>query len=154
MATTSAPEQRKAPGPGSTTMNWSHIRRLSIVMRLLEDALLEMESALESASEAPGRVMTVFEQDISESAKPAIRTKIEELRAEIRDAKNCYDLHADTSSNRRRFSTRLSILAIDGTECRPQHMRGYGQVPQDERSALDERMSRLEALLNDLSKLL
>ncbi len=147
-------DARAASGPGPLTMNWSHIRRLSIVMRSLEDALLEMEGALEPNSEAPRRVMTVFEEDISESAKPAIRTKIEEIRTEIRDAKDCYALHADTSSNRLRFSTRLSILAIDVTECRPQYMRGYGQVPQDEQSALDERMSRLEALLNDLNKLL
>jgi hypothetical protein len=123
-------------------------------MRALEDALLEIESALEPAPKAPTRLMTIPEEDISESAKPAIRTKIEELRTEIRDAKNCYALSADSSSNRRRFSTMLSILAIDVTECRPKYMRGYGQVPQAEQSALDERMSRFEALMEELNRLL
>ena len=122
-------------------------------MRAVEDAVIEIERALEPVSEAPRRVMTTYEDDISKSARHAIWAKLEEIRAEIHDAKDCYDLYADTVSNRRRLSTKLLILAIDLTECRPAYMRGYGEVPDEEREPLDERMSQLEALLDNLNKL-
>jgi hypothetical protein len=135
-------------------VNWSHIRRLSIVMRALEDAVVEIECALEPRSEGPRRVMTTHEDDIPNSARRAILAKLEEIRAEIQDTKDSYDLYADTISNRRRFSTRLSMLAIDVTECRPGYLRSYGEVPVEEREPLDERMSRLEAMINALDGLI
>ncbi len=97
--------------------------------------------------------MTEYQDDIPKSARRAIWAKPEEIRAEIRDAKDYYDLYADTISNRRRLSTKLSILAIDLTECRPEYLRGYGEVPDEHWEPLDERMSRLEALLDNLNKL-
>lgn len=123
-------------------------------MRALEDALLEIESALNPASKVPARAMSEYQDDIPESAKDAIRKKLEEIRKEIGDARDCYGLYADAISNRRRLSTRLSILAIDLTECRPQYLRGYGEVPDEEQGPLDERMSRLEAMLSALNRLL
>lgn len=122
-------------------------------MRAVEDAVIEIESALEPASKAPQRVMTEYQNDLSESAKFAMRKKLEEIRAAIRGAKDRYDLNAETVSNRRRLSTKLSILAIDVTECRAEYMGGYGEVPNDEREPLDQRMLRLEVLLSDLNKL-
>jgi hypothetical protein len=64
--------------------------------------------------------MSTYEDDIPTSARHAIQAKLAEIRAEIRDAKDSYDLSTDTISNRRRFSAKLSILAIDVTECRPE----------------------------------
>lgn len=122
-------------------------------MRAVEDAVIEIESALEPASKAPQRVMTEYQNDLSESAKFAMRKKLEEIRTAIRGAKDRYDLNAQTVSNRRRLSTKLSILAIDVTECRAEYMRRYGEVPNEEREPLDQRMLRLEALLSDLNKL-
>ncbi len=138
---------------GSLSMNYSHTLRLSIVMRAVEDAVIEIERALEPASKAPRRVMTDYQNDLPESAKFAMRRKLEEIRAAIEDAKDCYNLSVETVSNRRRLSTKLSILEIDLTECRPEYMRGYGEVRDEEREPLDQRMLRLEALLSDLNKL-
>ena len=76
------------------------------------------------------------------------------MRDEIRDAKDYYGLYSDTISNRRRLSTKLSVLAIDLTECRSEHLRGYGAVPDEERGPRDERMSRLEAGVNEVNGLL
>jgi hypothetical protein len=135
-------------------MNYSHTLRLSIVMRAVEDAVIEIERALEPASKAAPRVMTDYQNDLPESARFEIRRKLEEIRKEIRDAKTRYDLNAETVSNRRRLSTKLSILAIDVTECRPEYMRGYGEVAVEEREPLDQEMLRLEALLSDLNKLI
>lgn len=134
-------------------MNYSHTLRLSIVMRAVEDAVIEIERALEPASKAPERVMTDYQNDLPESARFEMRRKLEEIRKEIRDAKDRYGLNVETVSNRRRLSTKLSILEIDLTECRPEYMRGYGEVPDEERETLDQGMLRLEALLSDLNNL-
>jgi hypothetical protein len=123
-------------------------------MRAVEDAVIEIERALEPTSKAPRRVMTEYQNDLPDSASCAIRATIDEIRAGIEDAKDCYDLYVDTVSNRRRLSTRLLVLAIDLTECRPEYMRGYGEVPDEERESLDERISRLEALINALNELI
>lgn len=134
-------------------MNYSHTLRLSIVIRAVEDAVIEIERALEPASKAPERVMTDYQNDLPESARFEMRRKLEEIHKEIQDAKDRYGLNVETVSNRRRFSTKLSILEIDLTECRPEYMRGYGEVPDEERETLDQGMLRLEALLSDLNKL-
>lgn len=134
-------------------MNYSHTLRLSIVIRAVEDAVIEIERALEPASKAPERVMTDYQNDLPESARFEMRRKLEEIRKEIRDAKDRYGLNVETVSNRRRLSTKLSILEIDLTECRPEYMRGYGEVPDEERETLDQGMLRLEALLSDLNNL-
>jgi hypothetical protein len=52
-----------------------------------------------------------------------------------------------------RLSARLTVLAIDLTECRPEYLRAHGEVPNEEREPLDERMSRLEAIVNELNDL-
>lgn len=135
-------------------MNYSHTLRLSIVMRAVEDAVIEIERAIDPAAQAPRRVMTEYQNDLPETAGRAMRKKVEEIRAAIQDAKESYDLNVETVSNRRRLSTKLSILAIDLTECRPEYMRGYGEVLDEERKPLDERMSRLEAMVNALNRML
>ncbi len=50
-------------------MRESHLRRLSITMRALEDALLAVEAAL---SASPNLLMTVYEDDLPKRARPAI----------------------------------------------------------------------------------
>ncbi len=116
--------------------------------------MVEVEKSLNSASQAPDRVMTAYEDDIPESARPGIEAKTREIRNEIRDAKDHYRLERDTVSNRRRLSAKLLILGVDLTECRPQYLRSYGEVPDDQARALDERMSRLEAMVDSLIRLL
>ena len=122
-------------------------------MRAVEDAVIEIERAIDPAAQAPRRVMTEYQNDLPETAGRAMRKKVEEIRAAVQDAKESYDLNVETVSNRRRLSTKLSILAIDLTECRPEYLRGYGEVPDEHWEPLDERMSRLEALLDNLNKL-
>ncbi|MGB8411852.1 MAG: hypothetical protein WCE23_03405 [Candidatus Binatus sp.] len=123
-------------------------------MRALEDAAIEIERALEPAGGTPVRLMTMFKDDIADSVKPIIVGKLEQIRSGIRDLKSYYDLDSDTVSNRRHISTKLAILAIDLTECRAQYLRGYGEVPEEEKALLDDRVSRLEALVNDIDRLL
>jgi signal recognition particle subunit SEC65 len=140
--------------PGLIAVNWSHLRRLSIVMRALEDATIEVRNALNPASQVCDRVMTEYEDDIPVATRPAIEAKLQEIQREIREARNRYGLYTDIVSNRRRLSTKLLILAVDLTECRARYMGRYGEVPDEEAEALDEQVSRLEAMINSLIRLL
>src|SRR5512146_1749999 len=103
-------------------MNWSHIRRISSVMRALEEATIEIEDALKTRV-GDTRLLTRFENDIAVSEKPVIVAKLCEIRSRIEDLKAQYDLESITISSRRYISTKLAILAIDLTECLSQHLR-------------------------------
>ncbi len=122
-------------------------------MRALEDATIEIESAFKTCGDRT-RLLTTFEDDIADSVKPTIVAKLGQIRSQIKDLKSYYELESITVSSRRHVSTKLSILAIDLTGCLSQYLRGYGEVPQAERAVLDERVSRLEDLVNEVSKLL
>jgi hypothetical protein len=121
-------------------------------MRALEDATIEIEGAFETRGDR-ARLLTTLADDIDDSVKPIIVGKLGQIRSEIRDLKSYYDLESITVSSRRHISTKLSILAIDLTECLSRYLRGYGEVPEAERAALDERVSNLEGLVNEVSRL-
>jgi hypothetical protein len=126
---------------------------MSIVMRALEDALVEIENALGSTNTTE-RVMSEFQDEVPESLKPAISQKVAELRDEVREAKEYYDLQVETVSGRRRLSSQLLMLTIDLTETTSHYLRGYGEVPEAEKSALDQRIMRIERAVNELQRLI
>jgi hypothetical protein len=121
-------------------------------MRALEDATIEIEGTFDTHDDHL-RMLSRLEDDIDDSAKPIIVGKLRQIRSEIRDLKSYYDLETIAVSSRRHVSTKLSILAIDLTECLSRYLRSYGEVPEAERATLDERVSRLEALVNEVNKL-
>jgi len=131
-------------------MTDSHLRRLSITMRALEDALLEIEAAL---SDPPDLLMTRYKDDVPRSARPAIQEHIQRLRKEIRIVKDRYRLDPEIISNSGRISAKLSLLSIDLTEATSRYMRAYGEVPKDEQAELDDRVGGVISLLNDVNKL-
>ncbi len=121
-------------------------------MRALEDATVEIEDACKIHGRRT-RLLIAFEDDIADSVKPIILGKLRQIKSEIQDLKTYYDLESITFSSRRHLSTKLVILTIDLTECLSQYLRSYGEVPEEERAPLDERVSRLEALVNEVSRL-
>lgn len=122
-------------------------------MRALEDATIEIEGAFQTRGRR-ARLLTRLVDDIDNSVKPIIVGKMGEIRSEIRDLKSYYDLESITVSSRRHISTKMAILAIDLTECLSQYLRSYGEVPEAEQAVLDERVSRLESLVNDVNRLI
>jgi hypothetical protein len=121
-------------------------------MRALEDATIEIEGAFKTRGDRT-RLLTTLADDIDDSVKPIIVDKLGQIRSQIKDLKSYYDLESIAVSSRRHISTKLSILAIDLTECLSRYLRGYGEVPEAERAALDERVSNLEGLVNEVSRL-
>jgi hypothetical protein len=121
-------------------------------MRALEDATIEIENAFKTCGDRT-RLLTTLEDDIDDSVKPMVVAKLGQIRSQIKDLKSYYELESIAVSSRRHISTKLSILAIDLTECLSQYLRGYGEVPEAERATLDKRVSRLEDLVNEVSRL-
>jgi hypothetical protein len=88
-------------------------------MRALEDGLDEIEVTL---TEHRQRAMTVFEDDIPASARPAMLETIRRLSSEIGKVKRRYGLEPQVVSNRKRFTAKLSALSIDLIEATSKYM--------------------------------
>jgi hypothetical protein len=129
-------------------MTESHLRRLAITIRALEEELREVEGALEPP---PAMTMTVYRDDVPAAAHRPIRERIEQLRGQIGQVKERYALSPQVVSNRRRIGTKLSLLSVNLTEATSRYMRAYGELPKEEQAELDERMTKLIALVNDLN---
>jgi uncharacterized protein involved in exopolysaccharide biosynthesis len=132
-------------------MTESHLRRLAVTMRALEDALLEIEAAFD---EPPETAMTTYENDVPHTALPAVRERIEQLREEIGGVKGRYGLDPQIISNRRRITAKLTLLSIDLTEATSSYMRAYGEVPREEQGELDDRILKLIAIVDDLNAII
>jgi hypothetical protein len=132
-------------------MTESHLRRLSVSMRALEDALLEIGAAL---APGPDLLMTTYENDIPEAPRPEIEQRIRRLREEIRAVKDSYGLNSQVISNRNRVSAKLAIVSVDLAEATSRHMRAYGEIPQHEQAPLDNRIGAIIAIVESISKLL
>jgi hypothetical protein len=128
-------------------MTESHLRRLSITMRALEDALLDMEAAL---AEPPVLAMTIYEDDVPHSVRAAIRERIGRLRDEIAVVKERYSLDPQIISNRHRILAKLSLLSIGLTEATSRYMRAYGEVPREEQSPLDDQVMKVIDIVDEL----
>jgi hypothetical protein len=139
---------RSSLGRRRFQMTESHLRRLGVTMRALEDALLDIEAAFDAPPEV---TMTIYEDDVPHSALPAIRVRIDQLREEIGALKDRYALDPQIISNRRRISAKLSLLSIDLTEATSRYMRAYGEVPREEQGELDDRILKLIALVDELN---
>ncbi len=124
------------------------------MLRALEDAVAEIETAVGAATNVPTRIMSTYTDIVPESVSGAIRDNIAEIRDAIKDAKDHYGLSSRTVSIQRHLSSKLLILAIDLTECTSARLRSYGDVPNEEKGPLDERMLRLEAMVNEVRRLL
>jgi hypothetical protein len=132
-------------------MTESHLRRLSVSMRALEDALVEVEAAL---SAAPELLMTTYEDDVPDSARPAIAEHVRRLREKIRAVKDSYGLNSQVISNRSRLSAKLSILSVDLAEATSRPMRAYGEIPQSEQGPLDSRIGAIISIVDSMNKLI
>ena len=131
-------------------MTESHLRRLSVTMRGLEEALLEVQRAL---APSPELAMSVYQDDIPDSARPAIGELIGQLREEIRVVKARYGLGSEVISNRRRISAKLTIISIDLTEATSRYMQAYGAIPKEEQGGLDPQISKIISLVDEVNKL-
>jgi hypothetical protein len=129
-------------------MTEAQLRHLTVTMRHLEEALAEIESGLR-AKQAE-EILKAFEDDIPTSLKPVILKRIRCLREELRGAKEHFPLNVERVSNRRRFATKLSLLSIDLEGATSRYMTGYGELSDEERAPLDNRINRMIDMIDEL----
>ncbi len=133
-------------------MTESHLRRLNVIMRALEEGLREIESTLVSEPSDP--ILSVDENDVAPERYGAIRDSIARIRGEIIAVKERYGLHPEVISARRRFTAKLTLLSIDLTEGTSRHLRAYGEVPEAERDPLDEQIIRMRSMVDELNRII
>jgi hypothetical protein len=129
-------------------MTEAQLRHLTVTMRRLEEALAEIESGLRGKQ--PEEILTAYEDDIPTSLKPAVLKRIRCLREELRGAKQHFQLNVEGVSNRRRFATKLSLLSIDLEGATSRYMAGYGELSDEERAPLDNRINRMIDMIDEL----
>jgi hypothetical protein len=133
-------------------MTESHLRRLTVIMRGLEEGLDQLESALVAEPRDP--ILRLFENDITPESHPSIRDLIARLRNQLVAVKQTYGLAPEVVSARRLFTTKLTLLSIDLTEATSRYLRAYGEVPKVERAPLDEQITMMRAMVEELNKVI
>ncbi|MGO9605073.1 MAG: hypothetical protein ACLQAT_17080 [Candidatus Binataceae bacterium] len=68
--------------------------------------------------------------------------------------KERYGLEPQVISNRRRFTVKLTTVAIDLIEATSKYMRGFGEVPKLEQKPLDDRITKMIAVVEELNTIL
>ena len=132
-------------------MNESQERHLSVIMRGLEDVLLDIERTFTGP---PDLIMTVCQDDPPLALDPEVRERIRSIRKEIRVIKERYGLHVQIVSNRHRIWTELAAKSVELTEALAKHMRAYGELSIDDGRALDERIGNMIELVEGLKELI
>jgi len=129
-------------------MTEAQLRHLSSVMRRLDEVLLEIESAIESSR--PKEIIIIHQNDVPSSRKPAIFAEIERLRHELRKVKERYKLTVETISDRRSFTAKLALIAIELEGANSRYMAAYGVLHQEELAPLDRQINRMVELVENL----
>ena len=129
-------------------MTEAQLRHLSSVMRRLDEALLEIENGIGPGSHK--EIISIHQNDVPSLRKPAILTEIERLRHELRNIKERYNLTVETISDRRNFTAKLALIAIELEGANSHYMAGYGVVDEGERAPLDSQISRIIKIVDSL----
>jgi hypothetical protein len=132
------------------SLNSNHERRLSVTCRYIDKLLADMESMLNVSSSK-----LAFPQYVADLA-PEHRNTIEEYIGRIRaqllrvlDGQGIERPRADIPVSRSLHST-LTFVDIAVEELKPEHMRGYGEVPPAAAVALNGIAGELHGLVRQL----
>jgi hypothetical protein len=111
------------------SLNSNHERRISVTCRHIDKLLAEMEAALSvSTSNA---AFPQYDPDLTAAQRLVIEDFIARIRAQliqILDGQAIERPAADIPVSRLLHS-HLTFMDIAAEELKPQHMRGYGEVP-------------------------
>ena len=129
-------------------MTEAQLRHLSSVMRLLDEALLEIENGIGPSGHK--EIIFIRQNDVPSSRKPAILAEIESLRHELRNVKERYNLTVETISEQHNFTAKLALIAIELESATSRYMAGYGAVDEGEWAPLDRQINRMVELVENL----
>jgi len=125
----------------------NHRRVVSVLLRGLEQMCDEIEARLK---EAPG-VLRQVKSDLSAAQGAALREMTARVREEIRRLNTEIELDAAIRSPRRSILALLSAGIVNLEESGSKRLRGYGPLASEAAIRLDDELSRLVALLEEMT---
>lgn len=125
----------------------NHRRVVSVLLRGLEQMCDEIETRL---AEAPG-VLRQVKSDLSPAQGAALREMTARVREEIRRLNAEIELDAAVRSPRRAILALLSASIVNLEESDSKRLRGYGPLANEAAVRLDDELSRLVALLEEMT---
>ncbi|RMD94254.1 MAG: hypothetical protein D6813_02575 [Calditrichaeota bacterium] len=129
-------------------LNENHRRALRVALREVERALEEFERLLDQTEKEKKS-----DADVGSDRVAAVRAKIEATRGLL----NGIRLHLGVSENRPTdpwWAIRVGVSRLWEMleDCKSERMRGYGEVPQASKEALDHHIQQLIDALEEISK--
>lgn len=125
----------------------NHRRVVSVLLRGLEQMCDEIEARL---AEVPG-VLRQVKSDLSPAQSAALREMAARVREEIRRLNTEIELDAAVRSPRRAILALLSASIGNLEESDSKRLRGYGPLASEAAARLDDELSRLIALLEEMT---
>ncbi|HEV2297426.1 MAG TPA: hypothetical protein VGR72_02790 [Candidatus Acidoferrales bacterium] len=125
----------------------NHRRVVSVLLRGLEQMCDEIEARL---AEVPG-VLCHVKSDLSPAQGAALREMTARVREEIRRLNTQIELDAAVRSPRRAILALLSASIVNLEESDSKRLRGYGPLASEAAARLDDELSRLIGLLEEMT---
>jgi hypothetical protein len=124
----------------------SHARALSAHFKTVEEYLRVVESSLEGFE----GVFLASSSEMPAAQQARIRSLSEKVLDGLREIKRDLRLQAIESSSIGVVRAYLSELWVSLAETRGRHLSGYGAVPADLAAYLDDRVGKLESLVEEI----
>jgi len=136
------------------SLNSNHERRLSVTCRYIDRLLADMESILNVSSSK--LAFPQYIADLTSAQRRVIEDYISRIRAQlirVLDGQNIERPPADIPVARSLHST-LTFVEIAVEELKPEHMRGYGEIPPHSAVELNGIAGELQGLVRQLDQYL
>jgi GTP-binding protein EngB required for normal cell division len=136
------------------SLNSNHERRLSVTCRYIDRLLADMESILNVSSSK--LAFPQYIADLTSAQRRVVEDYISRIRAQlirVLDGQNIERPPADIPVARSLHST-LTFVEIAVEELKPEHMRGYGEIPPHSAVELNGIAGELQGLVRQLDQYL
>lgn len=121
----------------------NHRRAISVLMRGTERACDGILEWLERRS----KLMTEIRDDLTDAQQAQLRELVAKLRGEVDGFVRNAVLDRASASRRRSVAAIVSAALIDLQEVRDSELKGYGRLPADAKSVINEYLQRMLSLL-------
>ncbi len=134
-------------------LNEPQVRRLSVILTALEQALRELRSS--ALHPADSSLLTDYEDPVDPALAEPLLRQISQVETMVGRMARDLDLPKSRTSILRRHLASLQLLSIDLDTTRPSAgLKGYGQVAPATARYLEEVIPKLEALVDEIVRLL
>jgi hypothetical protein len=135
--------------PRKLALSENHRRVVSAVIRRVETTCEEVLGWLER----PGGDLHKLEEDVTPKQAAELRRLVNRLREETRRVQNEVVIDPSVHSRARGLAATVSHTRTEIEEILTPGLRGYGALPPEMESALDEKLERILSCLQDMGEI-